>query len=267
MLVVEDDLTSREFLRLALEKGGFAVITADGVIPAQEQLQAAGFDAFDCVVSDYRMPGQTGLDLLAWLKEVSPTLTTIILTAEGERKLVTESLRGGAADFLEKPVVLKELLESVTKAIRLTNRRRHSSHVESAVKDLGRTQQWMLNSQKSSAVEVEVCFQPILEAGGDFFSHFQPAPEKYFCLLTDVSGHDLKAAYVSAYFQGVVRGMLERSAEVTEIFRTFNRFLVEEWNQNAEFTRKPVAATTSVAVCSLLLDLRERTAHVRKSAG
>jgi anti-anti-sigma factor len=72
-----------------------------------------------------------------------------------------------------------------------------------------------------------------------------------------VSGHDLQAAYLSAYFQGVVRGMLERGAPMPEVFTFFNRLLLEEWNG-----LKHSDAGTSTAVCALLLDFPRQTVKV-----
>jgi anti-anti-sigma factor len=258
VLVVEDDLTSREFLRCALERNGWVVAAADGVLAAQHELLASGFEAFDCVVTDYEMPEMTGLDLLAWLKEWDACLATIMLTSVGEKQLVAESLRGGAVDFLEKPVDIEKLLEAILSASARTKRERHSSAVQLSVKELGQTQARLLEVHAADLpVQADICFHPKLEAGGDFFSHFQPSPEKYCCLLTDVSGHDLQAAYLSAYFQGIVRGMLERSAPLPEVFMYFNRLLLEEWSG-----LRRSDAGTSTAVCALLMDFQQQTVNV-----
>jgi anti-anti-sigma factor len=258
VLVVDDDLTSREFLRGALDKDGWSVVTVDGVSSAQQELLASGFDVFDCVVTDYQMPEMTGLDLLAWLQEWNWCLATIILTSRGEKELVAESLRGGAADFLEKPVDLQKLRAAILQASAQTHQRRHASEVQLSVRELGQTQERLLQAHASDLpVRMNICFHPKLEAGGDFFSHFQPAPEQYCCLLTDVSGHDLQAAYLSAYFQGIVRGMLGRAAPLPEVFNYFNRLLLEEWKG---LTQSETG--TSVAVCALVVDFHRQTVNV-----
>lgn len=267
VLVVEDDLTSREHLRLVLERKGCVITTADSVDAAQRAFAEKGDRYFDTIVTDYRMPGRTGLDLLEWLKQKDSCLATIILTGEGEKEIVAESLRAGASDFLEKPVDLQKLLPALAKAVGVTRRLRHLAETESAVQSLGQTQKGLINFEPvavpgGGTVQVEVCFHPKLEAGGDFFSHFQPAPEKMFCLLTDVSGHDLQAAYISAYFQGLVRGMLQRAAPVPEIFDCFNRFLLEEWNAAGQFRLSQNNFSTSVAAASVLLNFKHKTAGV-----
>ena len=258
ILVVDDDSISCKFLRMALEKSGFIVVTASSVSLAQEQLTSLGFEAFDAVVTDYLMPEQSGLDLLLWLREKESCLATIIFTGHEEKQMIADSLRGGAVDFLEKPVDIPTLRQAITKAVALTQQRRQSATMRTAVADLGRTQAWMLQSKTTGLpVRMEICFHPKLEAGGDFFSHFQPAPTLLCCLLTDVSGHDLQAAYLSAYFQGVVRGMLVHSVELPEVFAYFNRLLLDEWSGIS-----PFGAGISVAVCGLLFDFQRQTANV-----
>jgi len=258
VLVVDDDLTSREMVRLALEMNGYAVVAAAGVPAARQELTAAGFETFDCVVTDYLMPEATGLELLAWLQAKASKLATIILTGKGEKDLVADSLRGGAVDFLEKPVDLTQLRTAVSRAIAQTRQQRHNDEMRSSVAEMGRTQAWMMRAQTATVpVQVEICFHPKLEAGGDFFSHFNPEPDQYYCLLADVSGHDLRAAYWGAYFQGVVRGMAEGARSLPEILHFFNRLLVAEWNRLSQ-----PAATTSVAVCALAMDFKHQTASV-----
>ena len=258
VLVVEDDVTSREFLRVALKRSGYVVVVADGVRAAQQQLLALGFAAFDCVVTDYRMPEYSGLDLLAWLNEQNAGVGSIVLTAEGEKKLVTDSLRAGAVDFLEKPVDVHKLREAIARAAKVTRQHRQTAEIRSAVEDLGRTQARMVQSRHSGMpVQVELCFHPRLDAGGDSFSHFQSSPNTCCLLLTDVSGHDLQAAYLSAYFQGMVRGMLARTASLPQVCGYFNRVLIEEWNEPGE-----LGGGTSVAVCACIIDFRRLTAKI-----
>lgn len=267
ILVVEDDSTSREFLRRALEKSGCEVTTADCVVAAQKAFTGRDMHWFDSVLTDYQMPGRNGLELLAWIKEKDPCLKGIILTAEGEKSLVADSLRAGASDFLDKPVNLQRLLPALTKAVGATRHLRHLAETELAVQSLGRTQKQMINAQAipiagGGTAIVDVCFHPKLEAGGDFFSHFQPSSEILCCLLTDVSGHDLQAAYVSAYFQGIVRGMLQCGAPMPAIFSFFNRFLVSDWNQGGQSSLQKPQAGVSVAALSLLFNFKLNTIEV-----
>ncbi len=74
-------------------------------------------------------------------------------------------------------------------------------------------------------------------------------------LAADVSGHDLNAAFLSAYFQGLIRGMLRRGAKLEEILEFFNHVLLEEWNGQNEKTHTVPA---SIAVTALWIDSRLR---------
>lgn len=263
VLVVEDDPASRSFLQIALHKRGYVVVGANDAAEAEEQLTPENIGTFSCVITDYRMPEITGLELLNWIKERDSTLAIILVTAESEKRLITESLRGGALDFLDKPVNPNELHSAVARAVEQTSRQRHMRESESAVKDLVQAQQRMLATDASGgAGRVDLCFYPKHEAGGDFFTSFRPEVGKLFCLLTDVSGHDLSAAYISAYFQGFVRGLLTRGARIEEIFPVFNRFLLEKWNQSRSLNNYNLGFGTSVAACALSIDFDAQSAMV-----
>jgi len=257
VLVVEDDAVNRTFLRIALEKRGYHVFPVQDVGAAQREFGRCGAAHFDCVISDYWLPDQTGLDLLRWLKTEDPSLATIMLTAEGERKLITESLRLGATDFLEKPVNVDRLMAALEKAASQTVRQRHMLQSESAMVELGRTQRWMVQAVEKDSIEL--FFQPKFEAGGDFFAHFRPTPDTQCCLLTDVSGHDPQAAYISAYFHGIFRGMLMCETPQAAIFAYFNNFLVNEWNLAGKI-RNTTASGTSVAAVAMFVDAEQKTA-------
>ena len=263
VLVVEDDQTTRSFLLLALARRGYVVAGAEDVASAQETLSPSRIRTFECVLADYRLPDKSGLDLLAWIQKQDPSLATIVITAEGEKELVSEALRGGAAGFLDKPVTLEDLHATIAQAVERTRRQRRLTQSEHEVQELGRAQEWMLGAEAArSAARMEVCFHPKHAAGGDFFSQFRPGPGQFLCLLTDVSGHDLQAAFVSAYFHGIVRGMLERAAPMEEVFATFNRLLIEEWSQVGVVAGNADGILASVAACAMSIDATAQTATV-----
>ena len=260
--MVEDDLVAQMVLRTTLHEHGYAVTAVASAEAAQEQLGIQGFDYFDCVVTDHWMSGLTGLELIEWINAEDANLATIMITATSDKDIVTESLRRGVMDFLEKPVSLQKLFSAVARAVGRTQLQRQMLRSDSAVKDLGRAQLWMAQTgQPVGKLQVDICLHPKLEAGGDCLGHFQISPEQYCCILTDVSGHDLQAAYISAYFQGVFRGMLQRSAPLAEIFAYFNDFLVYEWNQGEQLKAKN-SVGTSLAATAVLLDSRRQTASV-----
>ncbi len=260
VLVVDDDSMSRRSLRAFLEKAGYTVVTASGVEDAIQTLRQISIQSIDCVVTDYRMPDKDGLWLLRWIQEQDPHMSAIMVTAEGEKQLVTASLRQGACDFLDKPVEPRALSAAVAKASQSTRQHRSMARAESDVKAIGRIQAQMVgHAIPDAGVSVELCYHPSHEAGGDYISIFPLNDGTFLVLATDVSGHDLRAAYLSAYFQGFVRGMIENQTPIDEVLSRFNRFLLEESSRS----RRGGAAeeqVTSVAVSALVVDRRLGTA-------
>jgi two-component system phosphate regulon response regulator OmpR len=108
LLVVDDDLRLRDLLRRYLADNGFRVTGAADAAEARAQL--ASF-AFDLVVLDVMMPGETGLALTRALRErAAPGVPVLLLTAMGEPEDRVNGLEQGADDYLAKPFEPRELV-------------------------------------------------------------------------------------------------------------------------------------------------------------
>jgi len=118
ILVVDDDRAVRSALAVNLAKRGLAVTSADRVQAATEQLRQ---QAFDLVLTDVRMPDGTGLELLATIREHWPSTPVIVMTGYGSVQDAVGAMKGGAADYLIKPVERDELLIVIERT--LENRR------------------------------------------------------------------------------------------------------------------------------------------------
>ncbi len=266
ILVVDDDPTACLFLKAVLEQKGYRVAQAQSVTAARDRIEQHGVATYDCVVTDYQMPEQNGIELLRWLADQDESLATIVVTAESEKDTVAQSLRSGACDFLDKPVEPRALHASAERAVTLTRQRRKLVASQAAVEEVGRFQNTMLRSDNpADRLPIELCFHPQQEAGGDFLNRSLLGPDRHFILLTDVSGHDLKAAFLSAYFQGLVRGMLEHKATIPEIFAYFNQLLTQEWNTASSSAALTDGLSASVAACALLVDAQAATVSVLTS--
>ncbi len=257
VLVVDDDRVSRHYFRSALERSGCDVTAAAGAREAQRACSSPGL--FDCALIDYRMPEIDGIELLHWLSGLDPDLATVVVTAEGEKELVEQALSGGATGFLDKPATVEGLRREVSHALEISRRRRELARIARDMKQVGRTQRAMVESPSGRALQgVRLSFYPCHDAGGDFLIRFRISDAQTLVLAADVSGHDIQAAFVGAYFQGLVRGMLDRSAPLPEILEAFNQILLEEWNgggAEAPDSRGP----SSIALSALLIDAGERT--------
>ena len=98
--VIDDDPAMRDSLEFLLDSAGFKVKLFEAASSFIEQLPALGLG---CVVSDIRMPGINGMDLLRNLKAHRTDLPVIIMTGHGDIPLAVEAIKLGALDFLEKP--------------------------------------------------------------------------------------------------------------------------------------------------------------------
>jgi len=106
LLVIDDDRALRQSLAEVLAEDGYAVSVAEDATSALGQL---GRLAPDVVLSDVRMPGLDGLELLAIIRERAPNVQVILMTAYDDMPTVVAAMRKGAVDFLVKPIDLHDL--------------------------------------------------------------------------------------------------------------------------------------------------------------
>ncbi len=113
VLIVDDEKAQRELLSGALQKQGYTVSEAGS---ADEALAAAEKRAFEIALLDIKMPGRSGLELLAELKSTNPDLQAIMVSAHSTFEAGLEAMKKGAFDFLRKPIDLPQLLSVLERA-------------------------------------------------------------------------------------------------------------------------------------------------------
>jgi two-component system, NtrC family, response regulator HydG len=114
LLVADDDPAVRQSLERALTREGYAVVLAPDGQSALERLQSGGVDL---ILSDLKMPGLTGLELLREAKAVAPDVDVILLTAFGTVEEAVKAMKDGATDFLTKPFQRAQLTKVVRQAL------------------------------------------------------------------------------------------------------------------------------------------------------
>ena len=127
ILVVDDDRHNREMLGEALQRAGFHVVLASGVVEAME---TAGGRDFDAIMSDIKMSPLSGMDLLQRFRDSSPETPVVLLTAFGSLDTAIQAMKQGAFDYITKPVNLDELALVMHRAVqhhRLVREHRHLS--------------------------------------------------------------------------------------------------------------------------------------------
>lgn len=114
VLVVDDERSMRDFLKILLEKEGHRVTTADN---GEKALAILDGQAIDVVISDIRMPGISGIELLESIKAVLPELPVIMITAFASPDDAVLAMKNGAFDYISKPFnvdEIKSVIESAT---------------------------------------------------------------------------------------------------------------------------------------------------------
>jgi two-component system response regulator HydG len=114
LLVADDDPGLRESLERTLTREGYQVVLASDGRAALERVQAGGIDL---IVTDLRMPGLTGLELLRAAKAILPDVDVILLTAFGTVEEAVKAMKDGAYDFLTKPFRREQLIKLIDKAL------------------------------------------------------------------------------------------------------------------------------------------------------
>ena len=113
--VIDDDEAMRDSLDFLLGAADFHVTLFES---AQHFLEAVSGVGFGCVVSDVRMPGIDGIELLKRLKASHHTFPVVIMTGHGDVPLAVEAMKLGAVDFLEKPFEDDRLIGMIDAALR-----------------------------------------------------------------------------------------------------------------------------------------------------
>ena len=114
ILVIEDEAKMRRLLELQLADEGFQVCAA---ADAEAGLRLLNQDGCDLVVTDFRLPGMSGLELLQAVKRINANLPVVIMTAYGTVESAVEAMKAGASDYVLKPFSLAELVLVIRKEL------------------------------------------------------------------------------------------------------------------------------------------------------
>lgn len=115
ILIVEDDLTFSMMLKTWLTRKGFEVSTASSVAAACRELEKG---SFNLILSDLRLPDGDGTSLLEWTKEHGVRVPVIIMTSYADIQSAVNAMKGGASDYVSKPVQPDELLRKIEDAVK-----------------------------------------------------------------------------------------------------------------------------------------------------
>lgn len=152
ILIVDDDTALLQALpqALLLRLPEVQVMTSDSAIEALEQVQRYDYDA---IVSDIKMPGMDGLALLTRTKELRPETPMLLITGHGEHDLAIRALRGGAYDFIQKPIDRDYFVAALSRAIQTHQLRRQVVEQQLALELHARSLEHLVQQRTHELVE------------------------------------------------------------------------------------------------------------------
>jgi signal transduction histidine kinase len=132
VLLVDDDAALLEALpeTVRTHLGHVVVETADSARAAMGRIATVDYDA---IISDIKMPGMDGLALLREIGQRWPETPTLLITGHGEHALAVQALRGGAYDFIQKPIEREYFIASLSRAIQVRQLRRQVAVQQAAL--------------------------------------------------------------------------------------------------------------------------------------
>jgi DNA-binding NtrC family response regulator len=146
ILVVDDEKSQREILEMILSGEGYDVTTASS---GEAAMKFVADRHFDLVLTDLKMTGMSGLDLLKQLTDFDKSIIVLLLTAHGTVDSAVDALRLGAFDYLQKPYDREKLLETISRA--LTQLTSLDSEIVSDSEEMDRVKKLILKIAKSNA--------------------------------------------------------------------------------------------------------------------
>jgi len=149
ILIVDDEDAQRSVLKGYLEKKGYKIFSASS---GTEGIKAVQNNLVDIVLSDFKMPDKTGLEVLEEVKKINPEISFVILTAYGTIENAVKAMRLGAFDYISKPVDLDELDLMIERIIENKNLRSEIQILKNQLKEKFKIDSFISNSAKMEEV-------------------------------------------------------------------------------------------------------------------
>ena len=126
VLVVDDNVITCEVIQRNLELSGYHILTAHSV---NDAIQILSRQNIDLLITDYKMPKHSGLELIKYVRDHLKDIAIIMLTGYGSVNSVVSAMKEGADEYITKPFTDKELLNAVKKSIREQKEKKIDTHI------------------------------------------------------------------------------------------------------------------------------------------
>ena len=199
------------------------------------------------IISDLKMPEMKGSDFLLEVKKLYPSIIAILLTGFSETEEVIKAVSAGIFSYMLKPWDTEYLIAEVEKAYSYGEmQKQHAAylkHIEEELKWAGELQKTILrpNLPSSEGVEFRVSYRQTsgLYCGGDYYDVISVGPDRYMLLIGDVSGHGVKAAFVTGILKAViypeyVRGVVGKTISPADFLSWLNARMQFEFRSSSD---------------------------------
>jgi signal transduction histidine kinase/FixJ family two-component response regulator len=223
VLIVDDDAALLQALpaALSLRLPEVQVDTSDEAEAALEQIARTDYDA---IVSDIKMPGMDGLALLHRVRTLRPDTPTLLITGHGEHDLAVQALRGGAYDFIQKPIDRDYFVASLARAIQMRQLSREVEAQRRALERHAETLEQTVRERTRELLEANRAKDELLAARDEALGQAAAALEQVESLARALGRH---AAELNAIIEAMADGVLVCDADgrVIHVNRAATRML------------------------------------------
>lgn len=268
VLLVDDSRAQRRTLAVQLIRAGYHVVEAAS---SEEAMRICLERRPDIVISDWRMPGQTGLEFCRQFRDMQSDRYGyfILLTSRNDKKDIAEGLRAGADEFMTKPVSGAELLARLSaserilrmeESLRSTNSqlrdtldqlRETQAAIDRDLREARRLQQGLVRERhgRFGDFDLSLLMRPAGHIGGDLVGFFPINARRVGMFALDVSGHGVAAALLSARLAALLSGATDHNVALritelglydarqpAEILHQLNTLMLEELRIDSYFT-------------------------------
>ena len=236
ILIVDDEKSIVFALEESLLDEGYDVQTA---FSAEEGFELFAKEPTDIVLSDLKMPGMSGIELLGKVKEISPRTQVVIITAYGNFETAVEAVRLGAFDYIQKPFQIDNVKEIIKKAI---DAGQENISVKQSVcdetdkvppkKDVKPLdiQEKILPSGESilGSISVDVKTVPKEGLGADFYDYFYLDEDKVLITIGDIGEKGVNGSMVMIMVKSLIRSEAAHCDDPVAILSAVNKIIHDQ---------------------------------------
>jgi len=237
ILIVDDDPIALILLETIFDECGYKILKAANGPDARKIAEAS---IPDLILSDVEMGDESGFDVCVKLKDNPKTadIPIVFISSRSNTDSIVEGLNIGGWDFISKPYNKQEVLARVRNYLKLGYiHQRLIEETSQRLQQIQDAQQAILiKPEEFPEAGFSVLYQPILEAGGDFYDVFEINEGTIGYFVSDISGHDLGASFATSALKALIRQNSSQLYTLSETFKIINKILISIFTQGQHLT-------------------------------